>query len=203
MAIRGQYFQRALEFLSDFVVAMGWHQARLRDDPLGGCGAGEHAHPADLSHPAAPVLQIDRRLHRAYGGPVLRLRVHHGLPALFQRTVARIAAGRRFYALVHWFHRPARFTLFCSGIAIGTSIWCKVQAIPVAGVLSLAIVWIVFRTKVLSSGRARLAHAGAYLAGALLPAVLILAAVAQAGALKDFWYSYVLANLGMPAMNPS
>jgi len=103
--------------------------------------------------------------------------------------------GCGFYSLTIWCGRPRVLLLFWSGIAVGTSIWCKLQALPVAATLSLTTVWIVFQTETLSGWRARLTHASAYAAGALLPACVILATVAQAGAGRDFWYSYVLQNV--------
>ncbi|HEV3028611.1 MAG TPA: hypothetical protein VG457_13620, partial [Planctomycetota bacterium] len=108
-----------------------------------------------------------------------------------------LAAG--FHAFVVWLDRrpPAGARLlFLSGLSLGAAPWCKLQALPIAGTLGMAILISVLKSKAWfetpsSPGRGALAFA----AGAVTPAVPILSVVAGGGALGDFWSSYILGNL--------
>jgi hypothetical protein len=86
--------------------------------------------------------------------------------------------------------------LFLTGLAFGTSVWCKLQALPIAGALGVsALASILLVDRPLRSARRRMTDAAAFCCGALLPASLILGVVAHSGALLDFWNSYILGNL--------
>ncbi|HVR86714.1 MAG TPA: hypothetical protein VMU54_20485 [Planctomycetota bacterium] len=108
-----------------------------------------------------------------------------------------LAAG--FHAFIIWMDgrcaAGARL-LYLSGMLLGAAPWCKLQALPIAGALGMAVLVSVLKSNTwfeTSSppGRGALAFA----AGAVTPAVLILSAVAGGGALGDFWSSYILGNL--------
>jgi hypothetical protein len=83
--------------------------------------------------------------------------------------------------------------LFISGLALGMAPWCKLQALPIAAILTLAV----SAYFLLSQDRNMpvRSHLVRFWAGVLLPSVLILAVVAKGGALKDFWSSYILGNM--------
>jgi hypothetical protein len=117
------------------------------------------------------------------------------LPALL------LALG--FHGLVVWVQdgpdRSPSFqasSLFLSGLAVGSAPWCKLQALPIAAALGLAVLATSMSGKAPSvSPSGKILSAMTFCAGALLPAGAILGSVAWAGATKDFWYSYILGNL--------
>lgn len=88
---------------------------------------------------------------------------------------------------------PQSVLLLLCGLAIGMTPWCKLQALPMAAVLIAAVSAHVF----FSNGRRAVAfsHLCKFWLAASFPSVLILAIVAWGGALKDFWYSYILGNM--------
>jgi hypothetical protein len=88
---------------------------------------------------------------------------------------------------------PRTMPLAVCGLALGMTPWCKLQALPMAAVLIAAVsAHIFFR-----HGRrdAAFLHLGKFWLAVALPGTVILAVVAQGGALKDFWYSYILGNM--------
>jgi hypothetical protein len=86
--------------------------------------------------------------------------------------------------------------LFLAGLVLGAAPWCKLQAAPITAAFGLLLLALIFRNKNAASGW--LVHVKGMIAlgsGALLPACIILAVVAESGAIKDFWYSDVLNNM--------
>ncbi|HVW22379.1 MAG TPA: hypothetical protein VHC86_14290 [Opitutaceae bacterium] len=79
------------------------------------------------------------------------------------------------------------------GLALGLVPWAKLQAVPIALVFGL---WACAQT--LAAGGApaglRLRRLAALVGSALLPSLLILSWVREAGAWDQFWHSYILAN---------
>ena len=108
-----------------------------------------------------------------------------------------------FLSFVVWLdqHREASrashsFLLFLTGLALGAAPLCKLQALPIAAAMGLAAIAASLSDKRSSAKLSRrLIQSTALCAGALLPGVAILGLVAWAGALRDFWFSYVLGNL--------
>lgn len=117
------------------------------------------------------------------------------LPALL------LALG--FYSFVVWMQqedegtKPRRWLMaFVAGLTLGCAPWCKLQALPMSAALSgLVFLAMLFRGNS-SRGVAgrRIASAAAFGAGAVLPSCVILSVVARGGAIRDFWYSYILSN---------
>ena len=108
-----------------------------------------------------------------------------------------------FLCFVIWLdrHREASrashcLLLFLTGLALGAAPFCKLQALPIAAAIGVAAIAASLSDK-RSSAKVlgRLSQATAFCAGALLPAVAILGLVGWAGALRDFWFSYVLGNV--------
>jgi len=88
---------------------------------------------------------------------------------------------------------PKPIPLLLCGLAIGMTPWCKLQALPMAAVLIAAVSSYIFFT----TDRRAIAFSQLckFWLAVALPGVLILAIVAMGGALKDFWYSYILGNM--------
>ena len=82
--------------------------------------------------------------------------------------------------------------MFLSGLAFGSAPWCKLQALPIAGVLSLAVLAAPLNGE--QRPQRRIRHVATFFAGALLPACVILGAVVHSRVTRDFWISYVLGN---------
>jgi hypothetical protein len=86
--------------------------------------------------------------------------------------------------------------LFLTGACLGAAPWCKMQALPITGVLGLAVfVTVLNSRRWLGSPLSPRLPGAAFVAGAFAPAALILGPVALAGAFKDFWSSYIRGNL--------
>lgn len=86
--------------------------------------------------------------------------------------------------------------LFVTGLAIGAAPFCKLQALPIAAAMGLAVLAASLSDKRRSAKFwHRMMQSTALCGGALLPAGAILGLVAWSGALKDFWFSYILGNL--------
>jgi len=100
-----------------------------------------------------------------------------------------------FYYFVRWWTASKVLLIFVSGVAIGATLMCKSQAAPIAGLTSMAIVGAILLGLPGRSLRVRMIHVVAHGAGAVLPTGLVLAVVAQAGAIQEFWYSYILGNV--------
>jgi hypothetical protein len=88
--------------------------------------------------------------------------------------------------------RKRAVLIFLSGLAFGSAPWCKLQALPIAGVLGVAVLAATLHRE--RSPHRRIRHVAAFFAGALLPACVILSAVVHAGVARDFWTSYILGN---------
>jgi hypothetical protein len=95
--------------------------------------------------------------------------------------------------------RPARSQLailFLTGLALGATPWCKLQASPIAAAITLVALAATVSYKrnraVLVS---RWAQVAALCTGALIPTIILLGIVARAGVFRDFWNSYILANI--------
>jgi hypothetical protein len=86
--------------------------------------------------------------------------------------------------------------LFLAGLALGAVPFCKLQALPIAATLGCAVLAASLSVKRHSPKLSqRIVQSTVLCAGALLPAGVILGTVAWAGALRDFWLSYILGNL--------
>lgn len=115
--------------------------------------------------------------------------------------VVLVALGFHFFVM--WLqdcpNRPRTFQtllIFLSGLAFGAAPWAKFQALPISGILGLAVLTATVSGKGLSLGASRrVTQTLAFFIGAILPAGIIVWVVAQSGAIRDFWYSYVLSNL--------
>jgi hypothetical protein len=110
------------------------------------------------------------------------------LPSLF------LALG--FLGFTAWLENRRTVLLFASGLALGAAPWCKLQSLPIAGILGVLLLAAIARCAAgpMSVAR-RSAQVLAFCAGAALPACVILGVVANAGALPDLWSSYILGNL--------
>ncbi len=85
--------------------------------------------------------------------------------------------------------------LFVAGLAVGIAPWCKLQAAPVTGALGLVLLASLFRTRGPSSAPLRRGMEVVALGcGAVLTSCIMLVVLTKSGALKDFWYSYILNN---------
>ena len=104
-----------------------------------------------------------------------------------------LSAG--FCCFVSWRKLPRVLVIFASGVAIGTTLMCKSQAVPIAGLTSLAIVGAILLDSHDRSLRSRMTHVIAHVVGGALPTCILLGVVAHAGAIQEFWYSYVLGNV--------
>ena len=118
------------------------------------------------------------------------------LPTLFLMT--------GFYIFLAWLAEPPDrhpgvqlSLLFLCGLALGSAPWAKLQALPITGALGLLTVAVIFRARspVVSPPR-RVTELAVFGCGAVLTTCILLAAIAGSGAIKDFWYSYILAPLG-------
>ncbi len=105
-----------------------------------------------------------------------------------------------FYFLVVWVqqrqeHHSSLFSLqlFACGLVLGMAPWCKLQALPVVGAMILvASVHIFLRRE-----RSFLVppHLFIFWFGAVLPTGFMFTILVKVGVVRDFWYSYILANL--------
>ena len=100
-----------------------------------------------------------------------------------------------FYYFVKWLTAPKTLLLFASGVAIGATLMCKSQAVPIAGLTSIAIVVAIILHPSGRSLKVRMIHVVTYGTSAILPTAGVLCVVAQAGAIQEFWYSYILGNV--------
>jgi hypothetical protein len=108
-----------------------------------------------------------------------------------------------FYLYLVWLDetavRPAavRLSLLClSGLVLGAAPWSKLQALPISGALGLLVLAAIFRDRGPSaSSRQRVRELVAFGCGTALTTGILLAVAAEAGALKDSWYSYILAPI--------
>ena len=111
-----------------------------------------------------------------------------------------LAAG--FFLFVMWvgkrleegISRP--YFLFITGFALGLAPWCKLQALPMAVAIGATVLLAIARLPADTRyGHNLPTELQSFCAGAFVPGAAILVFVARAGAMKDFWYSYVLGNL--------
>jgi hypothetical protein len=134
----------------------------------------------------------------AYGFTNRRDYLHYAgelLPSLF------LATG--FYLFILWLYtsterQSSRSTplAFLGGLALGTAPWCKLQAAPISAAMAVVFLLAILRSRSSSQTVSRcLLEAGALVGGAGLTTCVVLAALVHWGALKDFRYSYILANL--------
>jgi hypothetical protein len=108
-----------------------------------------------------------------------------------------------FYFFLAWLDEPvehqtrAQFCLlFVSGLALGTAPWCKLQAAPITCALSLVVMAAIFKERGHSfSLSLRVKELLSFCVGAVLTTCVMLAVLARTGAMKEFWYSYILGNL--------
>jgi hypothetical protein len=108
-----------------------------------------------------------------------------------------------FYIFLVWLDEPAGRRagaqlglLFSGGLMLGTAPWCKLQAVPITGALGLLVLAAIFRDRGPSlSFSLRVKELIAFCGGAALTSCIMLAILAKTGAIKDFWYSYLLGNL--------
>jgi hypothetical protein len=108
-----------------------------------------------------------------------------------------------FYIFLVWLDEPARrrasahlCLLFSCGLMLGAAPWCKLQAVPITGALGLVVLAAIFRDRGPSfSFSLRMKELVAFCAGAALTTCVVLAILAKTGAMKDFWYSYILNSL--------
>lgn len=108
-----------------------------------------------------------------------------------------------FYIFLVWLdeiagYRPGKqlSLLFLGGLAMGAAPWCKLQAVPISGVLGLVVLAAIFRDRGPSFNLSRrVLEVVAFGCGAVLTTCIMLAILAECGAIKDFWYSYIIANL--------
>ncbi len=108
-----------------------------------------------------------------------------------------------FYLFLLWLDEAAEYRpeaqlclLFFSGLTLGAAPWCKLQALPITGAVGLVILAAIFRTRVFSlKPSQRVMELVAFGCGGLLTSCIMLAVLAECGAIKDFWCSYILANL--------
>jgi hypothetical protein len=88
---------------------------------------------------------------------------------------------------------PRAAQLFLCGIALGMTPWCKLQALPIAGVLVAAvsghILYYRDRNPLFPFQLAR------FWAGVVLPSAAMFSIVVKGGAVRDFWNSYILGNM--------
>jgi hypothetical protein len=106
-----------------------------------------------------------------------------------------------FYVLVLYFYCPTEAPVgrraslvFLSTLALGAAPWCKLQAAPISAALGVMLLLAICRFEP-SSGAAKYKVIAAFLAGSGLTTFVILAVIVRSGAVKDFWYSYILGNL--------
>jgi len=86
--------------------------------------------------------------------------------------------------------------LFSGGLMLGIAPWCKLQAVPITGALGLLVLAAIFRDRGPSfSFSLRVKELIAFCGGAALTSCVMLAILATTGAIKDFWYSYILNSL--------
>jgi hypothetical protein len=86
--------------------------------------------------------------------------------------------------------------LFLTGLAVGAAAFCKLQALPIAAEMGIGVLAASLSDRRFSAKLShRVTQSTTLCAGALLPAGAILGPVARAGALRDFWFSYILGNL--------
>ncbi len=88
--------------------------------------------------------------------------------------------------------------LCVSGFCSGLSPWAKLQAAPIAAALIAMAIWRTWTQspKVGTSTGRRIAPVVFVASSALLPSVAITTCVLFGGVFRDFWASYVVANLG-------
>lgn len=105
-----------------------------------------------------------------------------------------------FYLSLLWLKgrqlpRSGQGFLFTCGFVLGIPPWCKLQAAPVSAalcLLTIAAAW--------SGPRDAHFHkkpqldAVVFVSGAALPTIAMVAALIWCGALRDFWYSYIINN---------
>jgi hypothetical protein len=108
-----------------------------------------------------------------------------------------------FYMFLVWLDEPAGrrvgaqlCLLFSGGLVLGAVPWCKLQAVPISGALGLVVLAAIFRDRGPSfSFSLRVKELIAFCAGAVLTTCVMLVILAKTGAIDDFWYSYIRANL--------
>ena len=108
-----------------------------------------------------------------------------------------------FYIFLVWLDEPAGrrvgaqlCLLFSGGLALGAAPWCKVQAVPITGALGLVVLAAIFRDRGPAfSFSLRVKELITFCAGAVLTTCVMLALLAKTGAMRDFWYSYILNSL--------
>ena len=120
---------------------------------------------------------------------------NQNLSAYSSELLPAVLLSCGFFYFVKWRTAPKALLLFVSGVAIGATLMCKSQAVPIAGLTSIAIVVAIILHLSGHSLRVRMIHVVTYSAGAVLPAGVVLCVVAQAGAIQEFWYSYILGNV--------
>ena len=101
-----------------------------------------------------------------------------------------------FFLLAGWLHDSRNWRLFLAGLLLGAAPLCKLQSTPIAGVLGLSGVAAVILTA--PKRRSTVDRYGGILmliVAGLIPGAVIIGIVFKAGALQDFWQSYILGNL--------
>ncbi|MBS0633198.1 MAG: hypothetical protein JSS11_14905 [Verrucomicrobia bacterium] len=88
--------------------------------------------------------------------------------------------------------RSRRLALVAAGLALGSVPYSKLQGVPLAALVGLLLIVAVFRT---SGGRARWADLGWLIGCALVPTMVVAAALAIFGLGAEFYQSYWLNNL--------
>lgn len=105
--------------------------------------------------------------------------------------VSLLLLGCAIYLLTRLHRRPAALFLNVSlGFVLGLLPYAKLQSSLTGVFLGLASVWLLWMSA-RGNVREALARVVILIAAALLPSILILSVVASAGALNDFWQSYI------------
>jgi hypothetical protein len=108
-----------------------------------------------------------------------------------------------FYLFLSWLEEPVRSNrsmplglLYAAGMALGTAPWCKLQALPITGALALVVTAAIFRTRNPAPPQTRrAAELIAFGCGMVVTSCIMLAVLTRYGAVRDFWYSYIIANM--------
>jgi hypothetical protein len=108
-----------------------------------------------------------------------------------------------FYLFLEWLDEPEGRRagvqlglLFSGGLVLGAAPWCKLQAVPITGVLGLVVLAAIFKDKgPFPSFSSRVKELVAFCVGAVLTTCFMLAILIKCGAIEDFWHSYIQGGL--------
>lgn len=89
---------------------------------------------------------------------------------------------------------PSPTLVFTAALLLSAAPWCKLQAAPITAALWLTILIIILKKRSANCD-SRLRELLAFTAGTALPACVILGLQLRSGGFKDFWYSYIIANI--------